>query len=227
MDMGFSGWKYTLSNNIGINQMIWKRLDRWLINDNWLENMPESTITHLFTTGSDHCPLLLEIINNEGNHTEFFKFLNCWVDKHNILGSVKTFWEREVKRNSMLRFHHKMKKLSNCLSKWSKQEYWDISKKGKEFEAWVEYVEENLMQHNNIINRESLHEFNAQSIRYLKLEDTIMKQHSQLYWFKEGDSKSKFFHSLIRGRRRRLFIQRIYDKEELFLGDENIGNAAC
>lgn len=83
------------------------------------------------------------------------------------------------------------------------------------------------MQHNNIINRESLHEFNAQSIRYLKLEDTIMKQHSQLYWFKEGDSKSKFFHSLIRGRRRRLFIQRIYDKEELFLGDENIGNAAC
>ncbi|XP_069145607.1 uncharacterized protein [Solanum lycopersicum] len=61
VDIGFSGHRFTWSNKRGINHRIWKRLDRALVNDLWLEKMPQTTITHLSTTGSDHCPLLLEM----------------------------------------------------------------------------------------------------------------------------------------------------------------------
>ena len=74
--------------------MMWKRIDKVLIIDNWLETMPQTTITHHPSTGSDHYPLLLEIINNEGSHTKYFKFLNCWVDSPNFLGIVKDYWDR-------------------------------------------------------------------------------------------------------------------------------------
>lgn len=62
LNLGFSGQKYTWSNKRGIHHRIWKRLDRALVNDSWLEKMPQTTITHLSSIGSDHCPLLLEML---------------------------------------------------------------------------------------------------------------------------------------------------------------------
>ncbi|KAK4706320.1 hypothetical protein R3W88_034129 [Solanum pinnatisectum] len=40
IDLGFSGQKFTWSNKRGIGHRIWKRLDRALVNDTWLEKMP-------------------------------------------------------------------------------------------------------------------------------------------------------------------------------------------
>ncbi|KAK6803130.1 hypothetical protein RDI58_000914 [Solanum bulbocastanum] len=62
----------------------------------------------------------------------------------------------------------------------------------------------------------------------MKLENSILKQKTQLHWFKEGDGNSKFFHALIRGRRRRLFIHKVLnEKEEWIQGDDHIAQAAC
>ncbi|XP_049378041.1 uncharacterized protein LOC125842768 [Solanum stenotomum] len=60
------------------------------------------------------------------------------------------------------------------------------------------------------------------------MEDSILKQKTQLHWFKEGDANTKYFHSLIRGRRRRLFIHTIIreDGERIHRVD-NIADAAC
>ncbi|KAK4707018.1 hypothetical protein R3W88_033432 [Solanum pinnatisectum] len=61
MDLGFNGPRFTWSNQRGINFRIWKRLDRAMVNDKWLQNMPQTTITHLPSVGSDHRPLLMEM----------------------------------------------------------------------------------------------------------------------------------------------------------------------
>lgn len=54
-----------------------------------------------------------------------------------------------------------------------------------------------------------------------------MKQKAPLQWFKEGDTNYKFFHSWIRGKRRKLFIHRIQENRKWIQVDENIGKAAC
>ncbi|KAK4729617.1 hypothetical protein R3W88_022605 [Solanum pinnatisectum] len=77
VDLGLSGQKFTWTNKRGIHHRIWKRLDRALANDTWLEKMPQTTITHLPTVGSDHCPLLMEMCLKEEHHIKYFKFLNC------------------------------------------------------------------------------------------------------------------------------------------------------
>lgn len=62
----------------------------------------------------------------------------------------------------------------------------------------------------------------------MKLEESILKQKTQLQWFKEGDANSRYFHALMRGRRRRLFIHKICNDQGEFLeGDEVIATAAC
>lgn len=62
----------------------------------------------------------------------------------------------------------------------------------------------------------------------MKIEESVLKQKTQLQWFKEGDAKSKYFHSFIRGRRRKLFIHKIKNNDsEWIQGDDAIGEAAC
>ncbi|XP_049375739.1 uncharacterized protein LOC125840542 [Solanum verrucosum] len=159
MRKSFNGQKYTWSNNRGIQQRIWKRLDRALVTDAWLEKMPQTTITHLPSVG-------------------------------------KACWERTVEGNSMWRFHQKLKRLSTTLSNWSRKEFGDIFTKVREYEE--------------------------------RIEDSILKQKTQLQWFKEGDCNTKYFHSLIRGRRRKLFIHKLIREDgEWMQGDDIIAEAAC
>ena len=228
MDIGFSGHKYTWSNKRGINHRIWKRLDRALINDLWLEKMPQTTITHLANTGSDHCPLLMEMVANEADHIKYFKFLNCWVDNPDFMNIVKDCWNRPTEGNAMWKFHQKIKRLSNTLSVWSRNEFGDIYQKVRMYEEQMHDAEEKYIQSQTESNRSTLHELNAQYIKFLKLEDTTLKQKNQLQWFKDGDTNSKYFHSIIRGRRRKLFIHKIVNKKgEWIQGENNIAHEAC
>ncbi|XP_055814323.1 uncharacterized protein LOC129883750 [Solanum dulcamara] len=51
-------------------------------------------------------------------------------------------------------------------------------------------AEENLIILNSNENRSQLHAINAEYITYLKMEDAILRQKTQLHWFKEGDMNS-------------------------------------
>lgn len=54
-----------------------------------------------------------------------------------------------------------------------------------------------------------------------------MKQKAQLHWFKEGDVNNKYFHALLRSKRRKLFIQKVQNEDgEWVYGDEQIADAA-
>ncbi|XP_049358013.1 uncharacterized protein LOC125822632 [Solanum verrucosum] len=128
----------------------------------------------------------------------------------------------------MWKFHQKLKRLANTLNNWSKKEFGDIFAKVKEYEEKVKTVEDQLIQDHSETNRTILHELNAKYIRFLKIEDSLLKQKTQLQWFKEGDCNTKYFHSLIRGRRRRLFIHKLIREDgEWIQGDDVIAETAC
>ncbi|XP_019251233.1 PREDICTED: uncharacterized protein LOC109230164 [Nicotiana attenuata] len=108
------------------------------------------------------------------------------------------------------------------------KEYGDIFQKPKEFEQKVKDVEMIWTHTNNDTDRATINELKAQYVRHLKVEQEVLKHKTQLKWFKEGDANSRYFHSLIRGRRKKLFIHKIKNEEgEWIQGDENIGKAAC
>lgn len=109
-----------------MHDIIWKRLDRTLVNDKWLESMPQTTITNLPFEGSDHCPLLMEMVVRQENTMKYFKFLNCWVDNQSFMETVKACWNTEITGDPMWIFHEKIKRLASTLSSCSKQEYGDI-----------------------------------------------------------------------------------------------------
>lgn len=121
-----------------------------------------------------------------------------------------------------------MKRAAATLSSWSRMQFGYIYAKVKDYEERVKQAEENLIQQNSEENRTTLHGLNAEYIKFMKLEEAILRQKIQSQWFKEGDINSKYFHALIRGRRRRLFIHKILnDDDEWIQGDEQIAETAC
>ncbi|XP_055814491.1 uncharacterized protein LOC129884174 [Solanum dulcamara] len=142
-DLGFCGQKFTRCNNRDKDARIWKRLDRAMVNDSWLEIMPVTTVSHLASTGSDHCPLLLEGVARQGNATKYFKFLHCWTDNVNFLSTIKTCWDNSVEGNPMRSFQQKLKRVSNTLSKWSRNEFGDLFASVKEYEEQMVTEEQN------------------------------------------------------------------------------------
>uniref|UniRef100_A0A8C0UC45 Reverse transcriptase domain-containing protein n=1 Tax=Cyanistes caeruleus TaxID=156563 RepID=A0A8C0UC45_CYACU len=227
-DLGYYGSKYTWSNGRGPNSIVWKRLDRGLANDSWLAAHSATTITHLASAGSDHSPLLMELNDRRTNSIRYFKFLNCWTENETFMPLVQQTWNTPVFGNPMWIFHQKTKLLSHALSTWSRQEFGDIFQKVKDFEDKVREAEETWARTNKETDRLAANELTAQYIKHLKTEEAVLKQKTQLQWFKEGDANSKYFHSLIRGRRRKLYIHKIRTEDnEWIIGDEAIGQAAC
>nr|XP_016446838.1 PREDICTED: uncharacterized protein LOC107771891 [Nicotiana tabacum] len=169
LDLGFYGPKCTWSNGIGQCSIVWKRLDRGLVNDQWLAAFSNTTVSHLASIGSDHNHLLMEINVRQDTDNKYFRFLILWVDNVNFKPYVKGIWDKQVNGSAMWIFHQKLKALCTGLSKWSRQEYGDIFQKAKEFEEQVKAAEMVLAQTNDESDRATLHDLEAQYIRYMKL----------------------------------------------------------
>lgn len=122
----------------------------------------------------------------------------------------------------------KNEKAKNTLISWSQNEFCDIFQKVGMYEEQVHKAEENYILNHSDSNRSDLHEINAQYIKFLKLKDTILKQKTKIQWFKQGDTNSKYFHSVIRGRIQKLFVNKIVSENgDWIKGEDNISQAAC
>lgn len=62
-----------------------------------------------------------------------------------------------------------------------------------------------------------LHRAQAEYKKYLHFEEIFWQQKARYDWFDSGDKNTKFFHSIVKGRRRKLQLQRIQDAHGTWL----------
>ncbi|KAF9597137.1 hypothetical protein IFM89_015966, partial [Coptis chinensis] len=74
IDLGFMGYPFTWSNKRVEPDNIQKRLDRVLVNKEWLLLFPESIVHNKPAIASDHCPILLNTNPTSINSPKPFKF---------------------------------------------------------------------------------------------------------------------------------------------------------
>lgn len=98
----------------------------------------------------------------------------------------------------------------------------------KQFEEKFRTAEDDILNEKIGENRTKLDYVLAEYIKFLKLEQSILKQKSLLQWFWEGDVNSKYFKANIQGRKRRLFIHKISDNHgNCIERDEINARASC
>ncbi|KAH0661803.1 hypothetical protein KY284_026734 [Solanum tuberosum] len=92
-EVPFSGSKYTWWNGQIEEACIFKRWDRILMNQEFLEVFPSSEVQHLIRQGSDHAPLHLSYNNDEVPIIKPFKFMNVWSKHQQFIKIVEDSWK--------------------------------------------------------------------------------------------------------------------------------------
>uniref|UniRef100_A0A3Q7IXR0 Reverse transcriptase domain-containing protein n=1 Tax=Solanum lycopersicum TaxID=4081 RepID=A0A3Q7IXR0_SOLLC len=66
-------------------------------------------------------------------------------------------------------------------------------------------------------NREKLHRSQVELRKHLQREEEFWKQKAGMEWFKEGERNTKFFHTIVKGRRKRMRFTKQEDNEDFKL----------
>ncbi|KAH0769665.1 hypothetical protein KY290_013646 [Solanum tuberosum] len=88
-------------------------------------------------------------------------------------------------------------------------------------------LEENSVTNNSEENREELSRLRTIFTKFLRLQDSILRQKARIKWLEKGDSNTAYFHNIIKDRRKKPNNQKIMDDHDNWLeGNDNITEGA-
>ncbi|GKD06940.1 putative RNA-directed DNA polymerase, eukaryota, reverse transcriptase zinc-binding domain protein, partial [Tanacetum coccineum] len=154
------------------------KLDRFLISEGIIEDIPDIKITAIDRMWSDHSPILLHVKKADFGPSPF-KFYNSWLNRDGFDDLIKSMWSSmdTSNRNSNIMSHEKLREIK------------DIEKKIDDGSASTSDREKRITLLQDIDRLENLEAL-----------DLIQKAH--IKWDIEGDENSKFFHGMINRKRR-------------------------
>ncbi|XP_047264607.1 uncharacterized protein LOC124896806 [Capsicum annuum] len=211
-EVQFKGSKFTWWNERIEDECIFKRLDRFLVNNKIQDLFPVLEVENLPRSGSDHAPVLLYCNTVQEQIIKPFKFLNFWLKKNSCMEVIKQIWKEKAFGNPFMIFHQKLKRTKVALTKWSKQSFGNIFQEIATLEEVIKIKENQFEENPPGENRASLFKIQVELIVQLKKEEEYWKQKTEFQWFKEGENNTKFFHAIVLGRRSRLKISRIQNE---------------
>ncbi|CAL0325442.1 unnamed protein product [Lupinus luteus] len=199
-DLPLIGTKFTwfLSNGSAMS-----RLDRFLVNDNWLLRWGHLVQLGLKRTFSDHCPILLKNDVPDWGPSPF-RTNNCWFSDSEFGKFVEEEWNNlVVSSRSSFVLKEKLKCLKMSLKSWNKNHFGLLDKRISDHVASINCIDakgsDGVLSTEGILARKNA---TADLWRLSGQRDSLLLQKSRQKWLQEGDSNTKFFHAAINRRRR-------------------------
>ncbi|GAU42656.1 hypothetical protein TSUD_398610 [Trifolium subterraneum] len=197
VDLPLRGRKFTWYRGDGQSM---SRLDRFMLSEEWCLTWPNCEQVAKLRGLSDHCPLVLSA-NEEDWGPRPLRMLKCWKDVPGYNLFVREKWKSFQVDGwggyAALKEWHKAH-VQNLPSRIDSLKYRvsELDQKGEEEVLSGDEVAE-------------LHGATADIHSLSRLHASISWQQSRSLWLKDGDVNSKYFHSILAGRRRRNAISTI------------------
>lgn len=159
VDLGYSGSKFTWSNNRSGLANIKKRLDRALANSQWRTQFPEGMVQVLPRIYSDHSPLLIRTFGYHQNAfvNRPFRLEAAWLTDVSFANVVSNAWFGK-------NIFDCIKNFSKEASKWNRNVFGNIFRNKRWTRARIEGIQgaqDNQFSHNlQTLERSLISEFN-------------------------------------------------------------------
>ncbi|XP_074266141.1 uncharacterized protein LOC141588607 [Silene latifolia] len=125
-DLKGNGSFYTWNNKHEHGGKVYSRIDRALINVDWLNEFPDSVANFLPEGLFDHCPCLINFKVQMIRRPAAFKYYNMWALAKNFEEMVSNHWNNDVQSTHMFRVISKLKSLKSELKNLNKEQFSDI-----------------------------------------------------------------------------------------------------
>jgi hypothetical protein len=204
----------------------YQKLNKVLMDANWESKFPMVSVHALSHIDglSDHAPIILTTGNPkpDGNHR--FKFELGWLQWDGFHDMVKDVWDRPVNAISpILRWNTKIRALRSHLSGWARHVTGVLKKEKLRLSSIIEDLEAlaevgPLSEH----EIELKNPYNAKIASLLREEELKWYQRSKSHFILEGDSNTRYFHSIANGRHRKMRIHTLVQDEGTIEGRDNL-----
>ncbi|GJX36378.1 putative RNA-directed DNA polymerase, eukaryota, reverse transcriptase zinc-binding domain protein [Tanacetum coccineum] len=116
IDLPRRGRYFTWMNKAGTKL---NKLNRFLISEGIIEDIPDIKIIAIDRMWSDHSPILLHVKKADFGPSSF-KFYNSWLNRDGFDDLIKSTWSSmdTSNRNSNIRSHEKLRGLKTAIKKW-------------------------------------------------------------------------------------------------------------
>ncbi|KAG7578003.1 Reverse transcriptase domain [Arabidopsis thaliana x Arabidopsis arenosa] len=211
-DLSYHGPRLTWCNKRH-EGVICKKLDRVLVNKEWLQLYDQSY--SVFEPGgcSDHLRCRFYIKEEEKRIKKPFKFTNTLTTCSGYQAEIEDFWTKSPPLyHSTLAMHMLTKKLKDLkprLRKMGKRVYGDISIKTKAaFKALCDYQAATMINPTSQAVKAEAEAYEKWQ-RLSNIEEGFLHQRAKLHWMKIGDQNNKAYYNAVKIRENRNNIKEI------------------
>ncbi|KAK9668763.1 hypothetical protein RND81_13G084800 [Saponaria officinalis] len=211
IDSPASGCYFTWNNKQGAPTRIYSRLDRFMVNQQWLDFLP-NVYAHFHNEGIfDHTPCTIQTRGADVSKRSF-KYFNMWSGVDDFLPCVAQTWGEYVKGTKMFSVVTRLKNLKKPLKLLNNNLFADVENNAIRAGLYLEYVQNKLRS--DPLNPDWIEKETAAGKTYCELKrasDSYLLQKSKAHWVCDGDNNTTYFHSIIKGRQVRNKVLRITD----------------
>nr|KYP46237.1 Transposon TX1 uncharacterized [Cajanus cajan] len=202
VDIPLEGYNFTWIKSRGSPTQVEERLDRAMATQSWLDQFPHSRLINAVAARSDHSPILLKLSMQITLRTRrSFRFENAWLDEPDLTPLVEASWHRGHFPDILDR----LKFCSKDMDEWGRQ-------LRLRFRAPIDACRRQLLELREQHDANSVSAFSKAQERLSTLlakEEAFWKQRAKVYWLKDGDKNTKFFHAMASERKKKNLIQRL------------------
>ncbi|XP_062103947.1 uncharacterized protein LOC133815077 [Humulus lupulus] len=201
-DLDLVGYPFTWERGRGTEYWTEIRLDRAIVNSRWNGLFPNSKLSNLETSPSDHNPIFLEpiVVQNHFTHRHF-RFENAWLKEPLCYQLVRDCWDSQEGKS----FEEKLHFCAEKLNTWGRELTGNFRRRLRLCKQELEY----LKRQRDSASIQRYDEVKRKLFDILDQREVFWKQRAKQFWLKEGDQNSKYFHKAASTRRRNNTIQKL------------------
>jgi hypothetical protein len=206
-DLGFSGAPWTFDNKQKGVRNVRVRLDRAVATPTWSDIYPNCSVSHLTSSRSDHCPILLNLedLNAVKLKNPMRRYEACWEREQSLAEEVKVAWEGHARPKNLEQVASNLSGVMDCLQSWSKKTVGCVPKKIDKLRKRLKSIN----VRNAIQDQQEKIQIEKELDSLLEQEEIYWRQRSRINWLKEGDRNTKFFHKKATWRKKKNRIDRL------------------
>ncbi|XP_074289220.1 uncharacterized protein LOC141614370 [Silene latifolia] len=206
------GYFFTWTNKQELDDRKWIKLDRALVNIDWLQLYPESFVEALTAGISDHSPLVISLDLKTQHQPASFKFLNCWTQDEKFLPMVQQEWQSRVYGCKMYTLVQHLRRLKSILTHLHKTSFTGVTSKVKDLQQRLRLCQVQLqLDPTNLTLLAEEEAIRKDYCKFKNVEPSIAYQRAKEFDIKMGDASTSYFYSKIATRRNSSTITKVLD----------------